>query len=484
MAGRFRFFAILAEMRTGSNFLEDNINRFDALSSHGELFNPYFIGGAGKQEYLGISLAERDADPFALLERVISHSSPAIAGFRLFHDHDPRILDHVIDNPDCAKIVLTRNPFEAYISRKVAAATGQWRLTDLKYRADARIRFEPDEFEAHVAGLQSFRIELQRRLQVTAQTAFHINYDDLGALEVINGLGTWLGAGTRLEALSKTLKKQNLEPPESKVENPEEMHAALARIDTFGLARTPDFEPRRGPVVPRYVACPDVGLLFMPMEAGPRAGPLGWMAAHQARASGRADGEEALLTGFNQKSLRQWRRRHPGHMGFTVLRHPAMRAHSAFCRHILPGGPGAFVEIREMLRKEYKLPLPTPGKGMEGYGPERHREAFMGFLRFLKANVAGQTAVRVDPAWASQSAMLQGMAGLAQPDLVAREDRLAEAAIYLEGALGLAHLPLPHDAEEEGPFRLVQIHDPDLEQAISEVYARDYLQFGFGPWRA
>ena len=43
--GRFTSFIVLAGMRTGSNFLEANLNQFPDLKSYGELFNPHFVGG-------------------------------------------------------------------------------------------------------------------------------------------------------------------------------------------------------------------------------------------------------------------------------------------------------------------------------------------------------------------------------------------------------------------------------------------------------
>ena len=51
---------------------------------------------------------------------------------------------------------------------------------------------------------------------------------------------------------------------------------------------------------------------------------LDWLAA--------LDGvpREALRDKMSQKELRQWKRKAPGHRGFTVLRHPARRAHDAF----------------------------------------------------------------------------------------------------------------------------------------------------------
>ena len=44
MTKRFDYFVIFAEMRTGSNFLEENINGLEDVICHGEAFNPSFLG--------------------------------------------------------------------------------------------------------------------------------------------------------------------------------------------------------------------------------------------------------------------------------------------------------------------------------------------------------------------------------------------------------------------------------------------------------
>ena len=46
----------------------------------------------------------------------------------------------------CAKIILTRNPVESYISWKIARETGQWKLTDMKARKGAQVKFDGPEF--------------------------------------------------------------------------------------------------------------------------------------------------------------------------------------------------------------------------------------------------------------------------------------------------------------------------------------------------
>ena len=67
---KFDYFVVFAEMRTGSNFLEANINAFDGLSCLGEAFNPHFIGYPQKEKLLGITHKQREGDPNALIEKV------------------------------------------------------------------------------------------------------------------------------------------------------------------------------------------------------------------------------------------------------------------------------------------------------------------------------------------------------------------------------------------------------------------------------
>ncbi|MDA3858937.1 MAG: nodulation protein NodH, partial [Roseovarius sp.] len=231
MTAPFDYFVVFAEMRTGSNFLESNLNAFDGIECHGEAFNPHFIAYPNKTEVLGVTQAMRDGDPGRLIE-AIKTKSEGIGGFRFFHDHDPRVLDIALDDPRCAKIVLTRNPVDSYVSWKIAQATGQWKLTNVKRRRDSKIEFDGVEFERHVGRLQDFQVFLLNRLQQSGQTAFYLAYDDLQSLEVMNGLARYLGCATVLDALDDSLKKQNPSGLEDKVSNFDEMEHALAGLDT------------------------------------------------------------------------------------------------------------------------------------------------------------------------------------------------------------------------------------------------------------
>ncbi|WP_371055572.1 nodulation protein NodH [Rhodosalinus sp. K401] len=472
---RFDLFVVFADMRTGSNFLEANLNALPGIRCHGEAFNPHFIGYPKRDQILGIDRTARDADPGALLA-ALRAAPDTLDGFRYFHDHDPRILDDLLADPRCAKIVLNRNPLESYVSWKIARQTGQWKLTDMSRRKAARAAFDGAEFERHVSGLQDFQLRILHALQVTGQSAFWLDYEDLKRLDVVNGLAAWLGSEARLEALDDTLKRQNPAPLEAKVADPAALEKELARIDRFHLSRTPNLEPRRGPAVPSFVAAPETPLLYMPLRGGPEAEVARWLAA--------LDGAppEALEANFTQKELRQWMRAHPGHRRFTVLRHPLARAHAVFCARILSTGEGAFRRIRRHLLRQRGLPLPEALPDPR-YDAAAHRAAFEGFLDFVKDNLAGLTNLRTDPHWTSQAQLLHDMSAFALPDLVVREEEMAAWLPALAAAAGREVASAPDGAPGDTPFTLRDIHDTGLDAKARQVYARDFRQFGFADWR-
>ncbi|MDE3238641.1 MAG: nodulation protein NodH [Paracoccaceae bacterium] len=468
MGRRFDSFVIFAEMRTGSNLLEAYLDAVPGITCYGEVFNPSFIGQARHEELFGVTMEQREADPLGLVRRIVENTD-GLPGFRFFHDHDPRVLDQCLADRRCAKLILTRNPLESYVSLKIAAETGQWRLKNVKNQRSARIAFDGAEFQRHLDARQGFQVQLLHAMQVTGQTAFYIDYEDLQDLAVINGIFAFLGLDDRLEALPDQLKKQNPEPIADKVTNPDEMAAALARLDRFDLSRTPNFEPRRGAAIPGLVAAAKAPVLYMPIRSGIEARVEGWL-------EGLGQG---VQRDFTRKDLRQWRQTRPCHRSFTVLVHPLPRAHAAFCQNILTGRFGA---IRNSLRRHYQVDLPDD-PGDPTYDPAAHRAAFLAFLRFLKSNLNGQTSLRVDPSWASQTAVLEGYSQIAGPDFVFREDRLEAGLAFLAAEVGQVSPPMA-TPQETGPHRLADIHDAELEAAIRDAYPRDYANFGFGDWTA
>lgn len=447
----FHSFILLADMRTGSNFLESNLNAFDGISCHGEAFNPHFIGYPKTGALLGTTLEARTRDPLALIDRI--ERAPGINGFRFFHDHDPRILDHVLGDPGWAKLALTRNPVHSYVSWKTAEATGQWKLAGGLRIKSSKVPFDAQEYDLYLNRLETFHLDVLHRLQGSGQTVFYLNYDDINDLSVLNGIARWLGCADRRDKLDNTLKKQGVGSVQDRVTNPHQMDKALAARDPFALAKVPTQDPRRGPAVPSFIGSAAAGLLYQPVRGGPEL--RGWLA-----------GLGPVQDGFTQKTLRAWQKDVPHHRAFTVLRHPVARAHTAFCEKILP--KDAYVEIRALLQNFQQVPLDDTGYD--------HGAAFKAFLRFLGRNLAGQTNIRIDPWWTTQAAVIEGFARFRAPDAILREPDLARGLAFL-GAdpSGLGVLD-PH------ADRLAAIYDDEIEDLAQTVYRRDYLSYGFGRW--
>ena len=462
---RFHSFVVFAEMRTGSNFLESNINAIPGLTCHGELYNPYFMGGENKTELLGMTLNDRNADPARML-RVMREQTDGLPGFRYFHNHDPRVFDLVVDDPGVAKVILTRNQLESYISWKIAKESDQWWLANTKHLKTVRPRFELEEFQARIDALQGFQRGLLNRLQISGQTAYYIDYEDVLDLKVINGLAAFLGVPARLDDLVFRFKKQNPEPLSDKVSNPAEMEADLARLDWFNLAHTPNFEPRRPGSVGSYVASDTVGLLFQPIKSGPEQRIRKWMQSYGG-----------LQTSFDRQTLRKWRMEHPGQRSFAVLRHPLTRAYAAYCDFL---DKEWMPELRPYLKRVHKFDLPP--KAQKGFATEaEHRAGVLVFLELIKHIQAGRTELRTPPQFATQLATVAGFAQVQGPDFLLREDRLDRDLDFLCDQIGIERHPLPA-VSEVYPYPLAALYGPDMEKAARDAYGRDYVAYGFGNW--
>lgn len=471
--GRFDAFVVFAGMRTGSNYLEASLDTLADVTCHGEIFNPTFIGQHNRFELFGFDMDRREADPEGLIAAMIAQSEGR-PGFRLFHDHDARAIARVLHDPRIAKVILTRNPLDSYVSRKIAAETGQWRLSDMKHRRDAQITFDAAEFAAHLGAIETFQAELRIGLQTTGQTAFEIRYDDLGRADILSGLARFLGSEHEMSGPANTIKKQNPSTLREKVSNFDAMIVALGQMDPFGVQAQPSFEPARAPGAKGFHAHPEAGLLFLPIRGAPVEPVLDWMG--QIGDVGR----EGLLTGQTQQEVRAWMKAHPGFRAFSVLRHPLERAYAVFTSLIVPTDRPDFATVRKVLRNRYKVPLPAKGSGTV-LDVAAQRAAFLAYLQFVKGNLSGQTSLRVDPAWASQTALLQGMTRMVLPHRLIPEAELEgelQTLAHLAGVTPTAWVP----EADAGAIALKDIYDGKIEQAAIAAYRPDYINFGFSRW--
>ena len=72
---------------------------------------------------------------------------------------------------------------------------------------------------------------------------------------------------------------------------------------------------------------------------------------------------------------------------------------------------------------------------------------------------------------------------IAHPDMILREDQLAEMLSILAISAGCDASPAP-DFETPAPgfFTLEDVYDDEVESAVKNAYQRDYLMFGFDSW--
>lgn len=469
----FDYFVVLAGMRTGSNLLEEQLAAMPGIESHGELFNPHFFGKPDLTTKWGLTSKERDADPVKVI-RQMKTASDALPGFRLFHDHDRRVIDFVLKDERAAKIILTRRAIDSYVSLKIARKTGQWWLGDMTSARAARVSFVAEEYADFLNELADFQRLIDHALQTTGQTAFHITYENLSDKDVLAGLGLFLGAKGPPDQARIKAKVQNPAPVEERLKNPHVAEEALSKLATADIGHMASYEPDRGPGLRFFRVGRTIPLIYMPIR-GAWIDPVpDWLKS--------SDPNGEVETGMTQRDLRRWKRLHPGHRSFTVLRHPLPRIHDAFCRHILPVNTETYAEIREVLVKRYKVPLPLELPD-EQYDLERHRECFLMFLKFLVGNLGGQTSLRVDSSWASQYVLAHAISEFGAPDRVIRSENLQADLASTAREVGYEASEIRADDGANSPFHLKDVYSEEIERACEKAYRRDYVMFGFAPWK-
>lgn len=468
---KFDCFVIIAEMRTGSNFLESNLNSMLTIECFGEAFNQNFVGYPVNTDILGISREDRDKDP-RLLYNAIKSREGRLGGFRYFGDHDPRVVDLIIDDRRCAKIILTRNPVESYVSRKIAIRTGQWKLTNARRAKTAKIMFDAADFADYLQRLEDFQTRIRRRLQITGQTAFFVDYEELFNVDVVNGIADFLGVDERLKSLDTRLKKQNPGLAVDKVLNRADMLAALGQFSSIGIKMFDNPGRRYRNINQGWIGGARSPILFRNTGHGPAAVIREWMT--------RLDGGEVPAEGFTQDGLTSWKEKNAGFRSFAVVRHPLVRAHRIFQSCMFGDASESLARVGQIFRQRSGL------DGLHEVSSDSltYKEAFKAFLVFLGALLNGQTNLRVERSMVSQLTHIQGIARDGPPDLILREEELCEG-------LALVLWQIRREVSEEvslisdpGAGRLAEIVDDDIEELARIAYLQDYLAFGFGKWQS
>lgn len=477
----FKQFAIFGTMRSGSNLLEQYLNQFDGLVSYGELFNKGFIGVPGRHEFLGISLAARDEDPEELVRAIRNATPGKTPGYRIFQAHDPRMLQQSLSDPECAKIILTRDPVDSFTSLQIARKTDQWMISDIAHRKTAKIHFNLEAYEKYKKARDDYYHKIFEALKLSGQPYFELDFSALGELEVINRLACFIAGCPPKSELSQPIKRQNPEGLAEKIENYKEIWKALDLPEHPAPVRMMAKPARAvGTDLSRIYFCKHRALAFAPVPAAPDAKVRRWLELHNGLPP---------ENGFDQDRLKLWLKSKSTPVFFSVLHHPVRRAYTAFMQKIFSTKAGTYDKIRQKLVTQYGLMLPEgdisaykPREMLEksGYGVEEHRTSFKQFLVFVSGNLQGKTGIRQDGKWQLQSEILRRYRVLHPIHYIFTEETLATDLAYLENRLNLS--PVLEPFREEVPgfiFGLSEIYDAETEALAQKAYAADYREFGF-----
>ena len=470
----FKYFTIFGAMRTGSNLLEHSLNQYDGLAGHGELYNPHFIGKPDRREFLTVPLADRNTDPVGLLHKLIEATPDTIPGFRIFDNHDRRVIDFAARDPNCAKIILTRSPIDSFISLEIAQETGQWMLVKDENRRVAKMRFDPEKYEQYLTKRAAHYGFIRCAAQEAGQPVFEIDYSDLTDLSVLNGAARFIGSPEVKANAPDKIRRQNPPAWEDKVENVDELHAYAAAHGLSAPAIDPEPKPKFG-ALGEMIASKTFNAIYAPI---PGAGMGEFRKVLTEAASAAGDAEAQLATGMKEKHLirRRWR----GAFIFSFVRHPAERLHDVFIRRIARAEGDAYTMVQMIMARDHR----GPGPGEMATSPDALLAGFDAFISFVEANLGGRTALRVDPAWSPQSTLLAAYARETPLDFIGRVERMDDDLAFVTARMKAP----PVDFAPKLKVSLTRVEGElpkhnwltrDRETRIRKIFERDYARLGY-----
>jgi hypothetical protein len=168
-----------------------------------------------------------------------------------------------------------------------------------------------------------------------------------------------------------------------------------------------------------------------------------------------------------------------GALVFTFVRDPGRRAYACFNEKIMHGGPQSFLAIRHTLERDWGLRPPGPD---EAPSLVLQRENFAAFLRFVAANLAGDTDIRRDPHWCPQGPMLVHYRKTLKIDMVGKVERFAADMAQVLHKAGVRRIP---DVQYRpwrhapAPFSFDEVLTPDLQAQLDQIYGADYRHLGY-----
>lgn len=242
-------FVVACLARTGSYRLTDILNQQNGVVCHGEVFKKNRIEVNDKYlEALSLKRSDvqkRDSEPVSFLNNLFGaaeEEGKVASGFKIFPGHNNKALDYCLTEEGVSVIFLCRNPFQQYVSLKVASSSGVWVKKNRRNEESniEPIMFDVNEFVNRMNVIFSYYNKVRLLSTIADKSVLEVDYNDslrgMGVNNVLRHIGV-PESGATLSSHKKIIQKDYSEV----VENWGDARAFLRKLGVDENMRFFDF---------------------------------------------------------------------------------------------------------------------------------------------------------------------------------------------------------------------------------------------------
>lgn len=181
-------FVIFCTARSGSYLLVDYLNQFKEVTCYGEIFKKDVIELPAylKNKIQYNTVKQRNAVPLKYMNEVYWNTMSKLVGFKIFPNHNQKVLKCLTESKKISKVILRRNEIEVHLSLHMARKTRIWiNKGNKKINNNSKIEFNPDVFIEHFKNLSNYYSELKKNLKDNNLSYFEITYSEVVQKEKI-----------------------------------------------------------------------------------------------------------------------------------------------------------------------------------------------------------------------------------------------------------------------------------------------------------
>jgi hypothetical protein len=184
------------------------------------------IPGKVRKHFAGYSMDDvklRDQDEVLFFDRIYAEAKSKVFGFRMFYGHKPGLLDIVLKNRNCRKVILKRNALDSFISLRIANKSNRWLSGNPDQIQDNMVHFSMKMFLQYLDKNEKFYSHCETVINDNGQDYYGIQYEQVKDLRELNRLARFIGSQHKIAQIQEKIFKQTLPGIEHKVVNYEEM---------------------------------------------------------------------------------------------------------------------------------------------------------------------------------------------------------------------------------------------------------------------